>query len=198
MENVRVMKTPNENIIGNSEDVTSPFSIYTEDLSKHHKIYMSGSIESPQEEYSDLIYLLDKATIYDLVTIRLNNLGGDLHTGTILAHAIKSSNAVTHIEVDSTCASMGAILALSGKYLTMKPGSYLMFHNYTVSHSGKGAEHRTEVDEIDSQFQKVLEYFCYPFLTKKELQKIANDGDIYVRAWDSDLPKRLSRHFTGK
>ena len=164
------------------------------EINKHH-IYLSNSIENESLEYFELLKLLNEAHPTDQLYLHLANFGGACHTGMMLAHAIRNCAATAIVIVEAPCYSMGAIIALSGLALVMRPGTFLMFHNYSTVESGKGGEVKAAVTEYSRHFVASIKYFCTPFLTTKEIKTLQKDEDIYIHADDPTLPNRLTRHF---
>lgn len=178
--------------ISSTEDL---FKIYSRSTTKQHDIYLSDNVESESANYIDLLKFFDTRDNTDLVIVHLANFGGACHSGIRLAHAIKNTDAAVSIAVDAPCYSMGAILALTGDDMAMREGTFLMFHNYSTVETGKGGEVLSAVNEYARHFYKSLEFFCCPFLSKKEINLIKKDKDVYIHAEDEDLQKRLKRHF---
>lgn len=173
------------------------FKIKTIVSSEEHHIYLSDYVHFETSVYTDLIHFLKNAPANDVVKIHLANFGGSVHAGLQLAHAIKECQALTIVDVSAPCYSMGAILALCGRCVVTRPTSYLMFHNYSGGESGKGAELKTSIGEFSKHFEKILRYFCTPFLTEKEVKSLLKDEDVYVHFDNQEFIKRLKRHFKG-
>jgi ATP-dependent protease ClpP protease subunit len=146
--------------------------------------------------YSRLLsQLRDLPTNCDRVELRLANFGGSCHKGIELFNAFKECLVPVDVVVVSPSYSCGAILALCGRSLTLKPGAFLMYHNYSSDEVGKGGELVQAVTQWDESFHVWLSTILHPFLTTKELQKLKVDGDVYVKWYDADLATRIKRHF---
>ena len=118
-----------------------------------------------------------------------------MSTGFQLINAIKECKPGVDIIVDAGCYSMGAIIAIAGKSLTMNPGTFLMFHNYSTVEVGKGLEVRDAINHFYEHFHRHLATIAGPFLTKQELELLRKDNDLYVNYDDKDLHKRIGRPF---
>lgn len=171
------------------------FKLYTKATSRQHDVYLSDSVDADSSNYVELLHFFHNVSEDDTINVHLANFGGACHSGLRLAHAIKCCKAPVIIYVDAPCYSMGAILALTGIALYMLPGTFLMFHNYSTLESGKAAEVKAAINQYENHFHYSLKYFCSPFLSKTELNKLLKDEDIYVHANDSDIAKRMIRHF---
>ncbi len=168
----------NERILSKSLEITLPESIHR--FAKYLELL------------AQLRDLPDKTTE---VNLYLANYGGYLDGGMPLFQAFKDLNVPVHVHVIGDCYSMGAILALCGTTLTFKPGTTLMFHNYSGGHSGKGKELLDATQEGYNNIWKAFAPLLQPFLTKVEIEKLQRDGDVYVHSWDPTLKNRLKRHF---
>ncbi len=172
------------------------FKIFSKTRGERHDIYLADDIADDSADYTDLIHFLsDKVSPDDIIQLHLANLGGSTHSGVMLAHAIKRCQATVLISVEAPCYSMGAIIALTGDALTMRPGTFLMFHNYSGGFYGKGREIVDLVTTFNVHIVDSLKHFCYPFLSKKEINVLAKDQDVYVMSTEEKLIDRLKRHF---
>lgn len=160
-----------------------------------HVIQLGRNIGSDPAEYFELVQFLYNVPEKDTVTLLLGGFGGDTDVGAQLVHAMKNCPAPLTVVVHSNCYSMHAILAVCGDALMMQPKTFLMFHNYSCRTSGKGGELVQGVAESARNSIEFDQEFLAPFLTKAELRKISNDQDVYVHQSDSDLKKRIERHF---
>ncbi len=189
------LRTNNDDITDNDDDSDiEHFKIFKESINTHYKIYMSDEIHEDSEVYIDLIHTLNKAETGDTINLHLSNFGGAAHSGFDIGYAIRNSKAIVNI-IAGACYSMGAILALSGDSLTMRPAAMLMFHNYSGMYVGKGQEIEEGVVNYKKHFKKSIEYFCSPYLTSNEINRIMNDRDVYIHDDDEHIEDRLNRHF---
>lgn len=161
-----------------------------------HRYNLYDGIEA-FEDYEEFIEDLATFTQNDAIALYINCPGGRVDVGISLINAIRSSAAATTAIVEAPSYSMASVIALATDKLIMLDNTYLMFHNYSSGAYGKGAELITGIKHSDAHFQRMMQGICYPFLTKKELQRIQNDGDIYIYDNDDDLQKRKERHFGG-
>ena len=95
--------------------------------------------------------------------------------------------------------SMGAIMSLSGDSLEIKPGGFLMFHDYSSGIArSKGNEIFKQTESYIETFTYKFNKICQPFLTKKECEDILNGKDLYIKWNDPMLETRIKRHFSKK
>ena len=178
------------------EGLGSVYSISSkEHKSTHHVVQLGSTVSSDPSEYFELVQFFYSVGKDDKVTLLLGGRGGSVDTGTQLAHAISNCPCGVDIVVHSNCYSMHAILALCGSSLRLQPKTFLMFHNYSGGQIGKGGELHLAIKEYDKHSKELDKHFCFPFLSAKELDMIANDQDVYVHESDKDMKKRIKRHF---
>jgi ATP-dependent protease ClpP protease subunit len=176
---------------------TDTYKLFKKTLGTQYDVYLSDTVEHDGGEYIQLLRDLEEIEKLDILNVHLANFGGSCHTGLRLCHAIKNCKAGRiNMIVEAPCYSMGAILAVVGHSLTMAPGTFLMFHNYTSFDGGKAGELKMSIDEYNIHWRHALKTLCYPFLTKKELNLLHSDKDLYIREQDKPLLlKRSKRHF---
>lgn len=177
------------------DNKTESYSIYSKPVGFIHSIYLSDSVEDSSFEYEGLLDFLTTCVETDTVNIYLANFGGACHSGIRLAHAIQQCVAPVNMHITAPCYSMGAILAISGHGIVLYPGTFLMFHNYSSTERGKGGELIKAATEYKKHFEEILCHLCVPFLTKKEIERLLRDEDVYIHASDEDIHKRVERHY---
>lgn len=184
-----------------ASDADEKFRIYTTEIpspGKIHSVYLSKRVED-SFYYTDLMHELRAMTQEDHVVFYLQNYGGDTDAGYQLINAIEDSRATTkHMVVDSECASMASIIALSGNTLEFKNRGVLMFHTYTARMYGKGQELESMHESITESDVVATKELCFPFLTIQELKDQKAGGDKYIHWYDKDLPERIKRHESHK
>lgn len=150
-------------------------------------------------EYEDFIVAMGNYNEDDRVVIYINSPGGRTDVGASLINTIRNCKAHVTCVVEEPSYSMAAIIALTGDDLVMYPNTYLMFHNYSTYTSGKGQELTQYTNNLNRHYNITMQRYCMPFLSKSEITKILEDGDVYVYADDvynkTSLDKRIGRHF---
>lgn len=160
-----------------------------------HDVHLDSAFGSNPIDYRELFQKLRQMSTKDEMTLHSKSYGGDCQMAFALCHYVRQCKGKVTIHVESPCYSMGAILACCGDKLDMNPGTFLKFHNYSGGEYGKGGELMLGLKQRDMWFKGQLKHFCTPFLTDKELERIANDGDIYIFEGKPGLAKRIKRHF---
>lgn len=162
-------------------------------LSQHLEIEIYDAFES-FEDYEEVLTILQEADEDDKIDILLNSGGGRCDVGQMLIRAIQKSKAFITIDVVYCSASMASMLAMSGDALKFRPGTFLMFHNYSGGIVGKGDEMLQGMNATTKAI-KVMAEICFPFLTRAEMNAIESDKDVYIHADDANLEARVKRHF---
>jgi len=155
--------------------------------------YIHGEIEA-YSTYEEMLGELHTYSANDVVVISINSGGGDIHIGDSIIKAIENCQAKTIAYVEAPIYSMASVIALACDELVLSRGSCLMFHNYSQFTSGKGGELTSSVEHTNRYMSEMFELICSPFLTKKEINDIIMDKDLYVYESDGNTSKRLKRH----
>lgn len=175
------------------------FKTYKVDTNSIYDARLSDEIVDSSNLYFELLHFFDNEVKEgDIVNLKLANLGGSMHVGIQIAHAIKNSDATVVTHVISPCSSMASIIALTGNDLIIYPGNHLMFHNYSGGEVGKGGEIESAHKATKKSIKDYYDYFCSPFLTKEEISSIMVDKDLYVHHNSPGLKKRMRDHFYSK
>ncbi len=145
--------------------------------------------------YMPLIEELHRAQPQDLIMLKINSGGGNADVGFMLVKAIRATAAITVAHVVWPSASMASIIACACNGLVMDEHTYLMFHAYSGGAYGKADELVQSVAHDHWSLDSAASALITPFLSKKEVEKMQDGKDIYVRSNDVDLAKRLKRHF---
>lgn len=172
------------------------FTLDHDPINKRHYVSIFDTIESEQKEYADLInHLTSSVRPEDTINLRLASEGGALNTMITLINCLRYARARIDVEVISPCYSAAAIMALCGDSLTIHPHSYLMYHHFSAGYSGKFGEIKDATLNDEKNYHNVLMDICTPFLTKKEVEGITSDKDVYILREDTNLQVRMKRHF---
>ena len=162
-------------------------------LGQHIEIELYDSFDE-FEDYEAFFTFLHEADYNDKVDILLNSGGGRCDVGQMLIRALQKTKAFVTVDVVYSSASMAAMLALSGDALILRPGTFLMFHNYSGGIVGKGDEMLQGMAATTKSIKAMAE-ICFPFLTRSEMNKIESDKDIYLHDDEENLEARIKRHF---
>ncbi|MDO6813810.1 head maturation protease, ClpP-related [Tenacibaculum soleae] len=121
---------------------------------------------------------------YPTINVRLNTPGGDIHQGTPIVNAIRSSKSHINIYVDGIAYSMGAEIAISGDTLHMYDNSRLMFHNSSTGAWGNAQQLREQADVLDSYDKSLAPLIANKLnITEEEaIEKYLNFKDNYFTA----------------
>lgn len=147
------------------------------------------------EHYDELMKVIPKIKEDDQVYLKVGTPGGRCDIGFMLIDRFKGLPCRCDVVVPYPTYSMGAIMALCGDSLTMMPGSFLMFHDYSTGGRGKGNELIKSTEAYSEIFAYRFNDICHPFLTEEECKAVLEGQDLYIKWNDSSLKKRMRRHF---
>lgn len=170
------------------------FELLSTPISTNYEINIWDDLEE-FEHYDELLKQLPKITVDDLVTIRVATPGGRCDIGFMLIDRFRALKCPVEVVVPYPTYSMGAIMSLCGDSLSIQPGAFLMFHDYSTGTRGKGNEIFKGTEAYKETFRYRFEEVCFPFLSKKECNRILDGHDLYIQWNDPSLEKRIRRHF---
>lgn len=153
-------------------------------------IYISDEFAEPLL-YCEMIHVIRTATPNDTIYIHLNTPGGRLDTGVQLISAIRSSEGRIITVLDGVAHSMGALLFLCGHEMIIHDHAQLMFHTYSGGVFGKGSDIRGQTDATEDWFRIIANDICYPFMTKKEIQRMLKGEDFWFQT--EQIEQRLTK-----
>ena len=76
---------------------------------------------------------------------------------------------------------MGALLFLCGHEMIIHDHAQLMFHTYSGGVFGKGSDIRGQTDATEDWFRIIANDICYPFMSKKEIQRMLKGEDFWFQ-----------------
>lgn len=153
-------------------------------------IYISDEFAEPLL-YCEMLHVIRTATPNDTIYIHLNTPGGRLDTGVQLISAIRSSEGRIITVLDGVAHSMGALLFLCGHEMIIHDHAQLMFHTYSGGVFGKGSDIRGQTDATEDWFRIIANDICYPFMTKKEIQRMLKGEDFWFQT--EQIEQRLTK-----
>ena len=94
--------------------------------------------------------LMDLASRYENIDVRINSMGGEVYAGMAIFNAIRASQANINIYVDGVAASMAGVIALCGRPLHMSKYARLMLHQVSGGIYGTSKDIRSYADQVDA------------------------------------------------
>lgn len=168
-----------------------PYMMYeSANVARNIDIYISDEFAEPLL-YCEMIHVIRTATPNDTICIHLNTPGGRLDTGVQLISAIRSSEARIVTILDGVAHSMGALLFLCGHEMIIHDHAQLMFHTYSGGVFGKGSDIRGQTDATEDWFRIIANDICYPFMSKKEIQRMLKGEDFWFQT--EQIEQRLTK-----
>ena len=175
-------------------DSTDVYSIERRNTVITYDITLSENIEHPPFKYAKLCNLLrDEVLEDDIVNIHISNYGGSCDSAATIVNAMKDCPGTINCIVNAPSYSAATMIALAGHTLTLKPYSYLMFHNFSTVEGGKGAELKGSILNAERVIHSMMKSLYLGFLSSVEINNLFNDKDVYVHWDDSDLTERLNK-----
>ncbi len=174
--------------------MSNKYEIISNPVGTIYNISIWDNIEN-YGDYDKLFEKLDGVSENDIVILSVSTPGGRCDVGFTIIDRLQKLSCPIRVEVPYPTYSMGAIMALCGDALEIKPGAFLMFHDYSTGSRGKGNEIFKHVEAYKDTFEYKFNEICQPFLSKKECKSILSGSDLYIK-WDDDtIEKRIGRHF---
>lgn len=96
------------------------------------EIMIYGVVDGSEISVKNIQEQLDSFNA-DQINIRINSVGGDVQEGIAIANLIKSYNIPTTAYIDSLCASIATVIALSADKVVMANNASFMIHMPVIS-----------------------------------------------------------------
>lgn len=94
---------------------------------------------------------------FDQITVHLHTPGGSVFDGNLIYNALNKSTSVIHIVIDGIAASMGAIIILSAKKVSIVENGYLMIHAPSSYSNGQAKDFENQAKLLRSIEKNFLE-----------------------------------------
>lgn len=94
---------------------------------------------------------------YSEITVHLHTPGGSVFDGNLIYNALNKSVSVIHIVIDGIAASMGAIIILSAKKVSIVENGYLMIHAPSSYSNGQAKDFENQAKLLRSIEKNFLE-----------------------------------------
>lgn len=140
-----------------------------------------GQEIGPAAAYQEIAQVVTSMRPDIALEVYLYGYGGDVFGGQVLMNAFNETPASVHMIVTQPVFSMHAVLACASHKLTMKPGTFLMFHDASASFSGKLSETEAFIKalrELDTRLLKIC--ITRGILTDQEVKEIKQGRDVYL------------------
>lgn len=153
-------------------------------------ILLYGRI-GPGEEMVDssavVAELMDLASKYEKIDVRINSMGGEVYAGMAIFNAIRASQADINIYVDGVAASMAGVIALCGRPLHMSKYARLMLHQVSGGIYGTSKDIRSYADQVDALTDVLVDVVAEKSgLKPEEVREKWFDGeDHWITAQDA-------------
>lgn len=142
------------------------------------------TLESAIEIQSILLYLMSKSK--EPISIYINSVGGSVYAGLSIYDTIKhlqNNNIEINTYAAGFCASMAAVLLISGTNRYSLPNSTIMFHSVSSNTNGKLNDMIVDVKETE-RLQNILN----KIILKNCSEEVLNNSkykDFYISPQDA-------------
>lgn len=132
--------------------------------------------------YVELLDFLKEAEEGDTVLVAIDNEGGMLHTGIVIATAIKNSKATVTTKAISIAASAAAVIFAAGHTKIALDYGYVMFHTASYISMGNAKDHKDRNDYIQRLVNKIMtEAYDGGLVTMQDVQDVMSKAkDIFI------------------
>ncbi len=134
-----------------------------------NEVKLYGTIWSGDGQYivNELAPILKKNTD---VTVRLHTPGGSVFDGNLIFNALAQSKSNIHIVIDGLAASMGSILMLAGKKVSIAENAFIMIHAPSGGAQG-GAKDFTNIAKLLTSLESnfIKKYVAKTGKTQEEI-----------------------------
>ena len=121
--------------------------------------------------------LMELATAYSKIDLRINSQGGDVFAGIAIYNALRTVQADIDIYVDGLAASIAGVIALCGRPLYMNQYARLMLHRVSGGSYGTAEDLRTAADmaeQMENSLADMIASKCK--MTAEEVKARYFDG----------------------
>jgi ATP-dependent Clp endopeptidase proteolytic subunit ClpP len=123
--------------------------------------------------------LMEAASVYRVVDVRINSKGGDVHAGIAIFNALRNCDADITIYIDGVAASMASAIAMCGRRVEMSRYARLMIHGVTGGMWGT----KTELEGLLKEFDSLENTLCEIY-AKKTGQSVEQIRETYFDGKD--------------
>lgn len=177
--------------------VTDSYIVEKRTTSITYDVTLSENIEHPPFKYNKLCTLLrDEVDENDIVNVHISNYGGSCDSAATIVNAMKDCEGSINCIVHAPSYSAATMIALAGDTLELKPYSFLMFHNFSTTERGKGAEIKGSILNAERVIHSMMRSLYKGFLSELEISNLFQDKDTYVHWDDADVGIRINKQKT--
>lgn len=139
--------------------------------------------------FQEEIATIEAAGESDLISIKINSVGGQINTALAIINAMNKSPAFTRCEVVGEACSAATMIFLNGDEKIINPLSSFMIHTASYGYGGKENNVRQYVEHQTKAVEDLLHKIYKGFLTDEEIQSVIDGKDFWFSA--DEVEKRL-------
>lgn len=140
------------------------------------------------EAYIPIVHFLNTATEEHTLVVYIDNDGGSLCTGMLLAQAFKTTKAKVITKAITIAASSAALIFTNGHEMECLPGGHLMYHTASYINIGKTNDHLNQAKYIHILVDRIMQETKEVGLINQEEHDLINR-----RGSDIFIPGKLAR-----
>ena len=143
--------------------------------------YLGDSIDS-NNNYMQLLQVLNDLTSNDEITIHIASPGGSIDTALQIVNAMKLSDGTVNTRAEGLCASAATFIWLAGQNVYTSPYSTFLFHTCSYCTWGKFNEVKEYSKFFESWFEQIIREIYKGFLTEEEITQMNGGKDFWFNA----------------
>ena len=138
------------------------------------------------KQFENIVSVLEKAVVGDVLEIKLSTPGGYLHAVTPLISAMASTNAQVYVHAISDVASAGTFLLMMADDVYINPYSTIMFHEVSYGVGGSGHQVEDQVSYVARSSKMLLRDMYSGFLTEAEINALLSGKEVWMDKTEFD------------
>lgn len=165
---------------------------------KRYHWYLTESIDY-RIQLADALNAIRNSDVKDEIHVHLNGFGGAVGVGTQIIAAFEEAEGTVYTYNEGCCASMFALIFLSGHYCKPAKHSWLMLHQaQTALGYNANSENIRQLLAIQKRVEKQFRDIIANFLTEEELDKIFNHAFDLELDYDEQVRRLNQNHILSK
>ena len=153
------------------------------------------------DPYMEMIYLMNRMTEKDTLTILISSNGGWVETGVDIIHTIQHCRGKVITHALAMCASIAAVIWCCGHERKIEPTATLMFHMPSGGYFGKTMDVADESSSMVNYFRALLASITHGILTQEDITKVVDQrmdvfipGDVVINRLNALRTKQEDQH----
>lgn len=171
----------NKDILKLLNNQQEPFAVQASPISQFFRVTIDDDFREVYQ-FAELVEVLENAQEGDVVQIRLSTPGGALHAIIPLINAMKHTEAIVQVFVESDTASAGTMIMALAHNLYVNEYATIMYHNVQYGAFGHGGNVEAQVKHTTSGSKKLIRDVYEGLLTAAEIERLEDGLELYMTA----------------